>query len=137
MLKKTFMLKKCFICLQGEYSLSVVMILKGHEQKGITKIYFLVQILQSLKSNLHHLLQMSFKKENGCADSQIAYLATGQKLVSNCYCIPTSFGMLHDCISVTDLQCIMIQIYFADQNPPSDFGITSSQQTLFSVFGTP
>ena len=40
MLKKTFMLKKCFICLQGEYSLSTVMILKGHEQKGITKIYF-------------------------------------------------------------------------------------------------
>ena len=34
------MLKKCFICLQGEYSLSIVMILKGHEQKGITKIYF-------------------------------------------------------------------------------------------------
>ena len=41
--------------------------------EGITKSFFLVWILQSSKSNSHHLTWTLFKKENARADSEIEY----------------------------------------------------------------
>ena len=38
------------------------------------KVLQCMDSLEFSKSNLHHLLWMSFKKENGCADSKIVYI---------------------------------------------------------------